>query len=180
MSDSAARPAPAPTRSRRLLDAVQYAVALLALVTALLAVASAAVGLGALGVKWGLFVAGTLHLGYASVLLWRGSRAQGLASRGLIARFRRARRGDDGGPEGGSAPGADAGGDPFQPRRRRDRGLREPTAFQRAVRRLPPAARYPVRAADRVSDGARLLLASVAMYALSFVMEAVFGVGVPA
>lgn len=126
------------TLPRKLLDAVQYAVAVTVAAAAVSAVPSVLLGAGLVGVKYGLFVLGFLAFGYASFLLqpvkpWKdGSRW----------------------------------------RRNRD----EPTPFQRAVRRLPPAAWFPVDPEDRFGRGAKLFLASLTMLATSYVMEAVFGV----
>lgn len=53
---------------------------------------------------------------------------------------------------------------------------REETRFQEFIRRVPPAAWYPLAPADRARNWVRLYLASVTMLALSFAMEAVFGI----
>jgi hypothetical protein len=170
--------APKPTWPRRLLDAAQYAVALTLVVAALSGVFGVVVGGGAVAVKYGLFLGGTAHLGYATILAWWGSRADALSNTGFLARLGGSLGSGDGdasssgNPSGtsnaqrsGSAPG-DGLGSP----------LSEPSGFQRAVRRLPPVAWYPVRARDRVGDAGRLFLASGLMFLASFLLEAVFGV----
>ncbi len=161
------RGSPLATWPRRLLDTLQYAVAVLVVTTIVLAVLSGLVGAGALGIKWGLFIWGTLVLGYASFLLWRGSRARGLAARGIIRRFRRSEQSRNGPTD-----------QPLEPVDPPGRSQGDPTAFQRHVRRLPPAAWYPIRPRDRLSDGLRLLLASGLMFGLSIILEVVFGVGI--
>jgi len=156
---------PRPTRTRRLLDATQYALALTAVVAVLSAALGVALGgpsVATVAAKFGLFFSGTLHLGYATVKTWVGSRAPALRQNGFLGRL----RGATGDSRGGSGPsiGTD------------ETTLAEPTGFQRFVRRLPPAAWFPVRADDRIGDGGRLFLASGAMFLVSFLSEAVFGV----
>ena len=51
--------------------------------------------------------------------------------------------------------------------------------FGGRVGRLPPVAWYDPGPTDHLSDGARFLLAGVMAWAVSFALEAVFGVGVP-
>lgn len=160
---------PRPTRTRRLLDATQYALALTAVVAGLSAALGVALGglsAAAVAAKFGLFFGGTLHLGYATVKTWVGSRAPALRQNGFLARLRDASSLGDGDSRGGSGPSL--GGD--------ETTLAEPTGFQRLVRRLPPAAWFPVRADDRIGDGGRLFLASGAMFLVSFLSEAVLGV----
>lgn len=48
------------------------------------------------------------------------------------------------------------------------------------VGRLPPVGRLDLEPGDRCSDGGRLFLAGVLAWAVSFGLEAVLGVGVPA
>ena len=48
------------------------------------------------------------------------------------------------------------------------------------VGRLPPVGRLDLDPGDRCSDGGRLFLAGVLAWVVSFGLEAVFGVGVPA
>lgn len=55
-------------------------------------------------------------------------------------------------------------------------GNRTETRFQAAVQRLPPARFRQVPVDDRLSDGARLFLASLAMLGTSLAMEVVFGI----
>jgi hypothetical protein len=184
-----ARGEPRPTLPRRALDAVQYAVALTALVAVLSSGVSLALGGGAVGLKYGLFLLGTAHLGYGTVVAWVGSRADALSNNGFLSRL----GADDVLPgSGGSTGGGDgtSGRDTAGGSSRRtgslggssgsDSGgvssLAEPSPLQRAVRRLPPAAWYPVRARDRVGDAGRLFLASGTMFLLSFLLETVFGV----
>ncbi|MFC7167167.1 DUF7555 family protein [Halospeciosus flavus] len=129
------------TLARKLIDAVQYAVAVTVVAAVVSAVPSVLLGAGLVGVKYGLFVLGFLAFGYASFLLqpvkpWK------------------------------------SGG------HRRDREAGEPTPFRRFVRRLPPAAWFPIEPEERFGREVKLLLASVVMLAVSYVMEVVFGVGV--
>ncbi|MFB6177824.1 MAG: hypothetical protein ABEI99_11910 [Halobaculum sp.] len=154
---------PKPTWPRRLLDAGQYAVALTAVAVAVSGVFSLLLGGGLLGVKYGLFLAGFLHLGYATLLAWWGSRASGLSNNGILARFG---SNDDGLT---NLPGTDGSGD--------ERELRqETTGFQQFVGRFPPVAWYPIRPRDRLGDAGRLFIASATMWFVSIVMETVFGV----
>jgi hypothetical protein len=51
--------------------------------------------------------------------------------------------------------------------------------FAGLVNRLPPGAWYVRGPRDRLSDGGRFLVAWLVAWAVSFVMEAVFAVGVP-
>lgn len=53
---------------------------------------------------------------------------------------------------------------------------REETRLQALFRRGPPAAWYPLPARDRYPDWVRLYLASLTMLALSYSLEAFFGV----
>jgi hypothetical protein len=48
------------------------------------------------------------------------------------------------------------------------------------IGRLPPVAWYEPAADEHLSDGARLLLAGLTTWAVSFALERVFNVGVPA
>lgn len=170
MSTTPRRGDPRPTRSRRLLDGLQYAVALaglVAVVSAVLGTVLGGVGAAAVAAKYGLFLGGTAHLGYATVVAWIGSRAPALRNNGIIARVRSAATDDDAPDRAGTGPSL--GSDDQE-------GLAEPTGLQRLIRRFPPAAWYPVRARDRMGDAGRLFLASGAMFLASFLSEAVFGV----
>lgn len=51
--------------------------------------------------------------------------------------------------------------------------------FGGLVGRLPPVASYDPEPGERLSDGARFLLAGATAWVVSFAMERVFGVGVP-
>jgi hypothetical protein len=51
--------------------------------------------------------------------------------------------------------------------------------IQRLVDRLPPLRETPLRDDQRLSDGLKLLLGAVCMLLTSFLLETVFGVGVP-
>lgn len=53
---------------------------------------------------------------------------------------------------------------------------RDETRIQAFVRRVPPAAWYPLRPRERYANWARLYLASLTMFVVSYTMEAVFGV----
>ncbi|MEZ3142509.1 hypothetical protein [Halobaculum sp. MBLA0143] len=161
---------PRSTRTRRLLDGLQYAVALAALVAAVstvVGVALAGVDAAAVAAKYGLFLGGTVHLGYATVLAWVGSRAPALSNNGIIARVRSVASSDDRDERAGTGASLSLGD---------DGDLAEPSGLQRLIRRAPPTAWYPVRARDRISDTGRLFLASGAMFLASFLSEAAFGV----
>lgn len=153
---------PEPTWPRRLLDAGQYAVALTAVTTVVSGVLSLALGAGLVGVKYGLFFFGFLHLGYATLLAWWGSRASGLSNNGILARFGSTDESLS------SLPGTDDSDE--------EELGEEATGFQAFVRRFPPVAWYPIRARDRLGDAGRLFLASGTMWFVSITMEVVFGV----
>lgn len=53
---------------------------------------------------------------------------------------------------------------------------REETRLQALLRRVPPAAWYPLPVRDRYPNWVRLYLASLTMLALSYSLEAFFGV----
>lgn len=53
---------------------------------------------------------------------------------------------------------------------------REETRIQAFVRRFPPATWYPLGPRDRYANWARLYLASLTMFVVSYAMETVFGV----
>jgi hypothetical protein len=55
-------------------------------------------------------------------------------------------------------------------------GRAEETRFQGTLHRLPPLRRYELAPAERLSAGTKLFVASVLVLAISFVLEAVFGV----
>jgi hypothetical protein len=57
-------------RWARIVDAIQYAVGLTVLVAVGLLPVSLLAGAGLWGVKYGLFVVGTLAIGYATLLAW--------------------------------------------------------------------------------------------------------------
>lgn len=154
---------PEPTWPRRLLDAGQYAVALTAVTVAVSAVFALPFGAGLVGVKYGLFFAGFLTLGYATLLAWWGSRASGLSNNGILARF------GSNDEELTSNPDTDESSGDSEIRQ-------EATGFQQFVRRFPPVAWYPIRARDRIGDAGRLFLATGTMWFVSFVMETAFGV----
>lgn len=140
---------------RRLLDLAGYAVGLTVAVAALLAPASLFAGAGWNGVKFGLFVVGTLCFGYATVLLWP-SRPDARRDGGRP----RPERSRDGRPEAGRTP----------------EGPRTRTRFEAALDRVPPLRWVPLGPADRFHPGTKLYAASLLMLAVSYVMEAAFGV----
>jgi hypothetical protein len=53
---------------------------------------------------------------------------------------------------------------------------RSDSRFQRAVHRVPPLDRYTLHDHEQLSDGAKFLLAGVAMLVASFLLERLFGV----
>jgi hypothetical protein len=57
-------------------------------------------------------------------------------------------------------------------------GTRDESRFQRLVQRVPPLRRYGLVPDDRLSPAAKLFLSSLLMLAVSFTLEAVFGVAV--
>lgn len=155
---------------RLVLDTVQYGVGQMVLVSVFLAVVSLVLGGGAVGVKIGLFLVGTSYFGYATLSLWIGSRSGVLRQHGIIARIRGFRSDSD-------DQGADLGDVfPVVKSKHEDERLVAGTPVQRAIRSLPPASLYPVRAVDRPHKSARLFAASLTMYLTSIVMEVVFGV----
>lgn len=58
----------------------------------------------------------------------------------------------------------------------RDTHDREETRLQALLRRVPPAAWYPLPVRDRYPDWVRLYLASLTMLVVSYSLEAFFGV----
>lgn len=148
MSSTASR------RARQVLDALAYALAVAAVVFVVGAVVGFAAGGGLVTAKFVMFVVGLLLFGYGTFQL-RPSPPWGTEST------------EDG---------------ELKVTRNRPNGTvvgsRDETRFQAAVQRLPPVSRYPLAPDDRLSDGAKLFLASLAVLAWSFVMETVFGVGV--
>ena len=128
-------------RPRQLLDLGAYAVGVVVALFVVLGVVSALLGSGLVGVKYGLFLVGTLMFGYGSLKL-RPVRSDKSSRE---ARFR-----------------ADSG---------------EETRFQAAVQRLLPA-RYRLEYDDRLTDATKLFVTSLVVLAVSFLMEAAFGVAV--
>ena len=131
----------ASDRPRQLLDLVAYVLGVLVALFVVLGVVSAFLGMGLIGVKYGLFLVGTLMLGLGSLKL------------------RPVRMDKD--PREALLP-ANSG---------------EETPLQAAVQRALPA-QYRLAYGDRLSDGTKLFVASLVVLAVSFAMEAVFGIAV--
>lgn len=129
-----------PRIVRRLLDGVQYAVALTLVISVPVGIVSFLVGGDLVLLKWVLFLVGIALLGVGSFKL-RPPAAYREKTRLSIENS----YSDD--------------------------------RFAGLVNDLPPAAWYVGRE-DHLSDGARMLLASLFAFATSFVLEAVFKVGV--
>jgi len=142
----------APNRARQALDAAVYALA----VAAVVFLAGLAVGLvlgGALvTAKFVMFVVGLGLFGYGTFKL-RPDPPWGTES------------GEDG--ELKVVENEPSG---------RVVGAREETRFQAAVQRIPPLSRYPLAPDERLSPGAKLFLASLAVLGWSYALETVFGV----
>lgn len=128
-----------PDRTRQLVDLVAYVLGVVLVFSAVFGAIGVALGIGLVGVKYGLFVVGILLFGYATLKV-RPTRP---------------------------------GKDPRSARFPIDRG--EETPFQARVQRLVPA-RLRLAHDDRLADGTKLFVASLAMLAVSYVMEAVFGI----
>jgi hypothetical protein len=133
--------APGPDRTGQAVDLVAYVLGVLVVFGVGLGAVSAALGMGLIGVKYGLFVLGILTLGYATLKV-------------------RPVRPDK---------------DPQDARFPIDRG--EETPFQARVQRVVPA-RYRLDHDERLSDGTKLFVASLAMLLVSYLMESVFGIAV--
>lgn len=142
-----------PRRGRQVLDALVYAIVVTGVAFAIGGVVSFPLGGGLLGIKYFLFLVGFVLFGYGAFQL-RPSRAWNV----------------------------DKSGDEIEIERNEKTGevvgSREETRFQSAVQRLPPLLRYSIPPEERFPPGAKLFLASVAILLTSFLMEAVFGVGV--
>lgn len=139
-------------RARQALDAVLYALAVAAVVFVAGLLVGVALGGGLVTAKHVLFVVGLALFGYGALRLrpdppWDTERTED----GEVTVTRNDSR--------------DA------------TTVREETRFQAAVQRLPPASSYPLPPNERLSSGAKLFLASLAVLGLSFVLETVFGVG---
>ncbi|WP_254663015.1 hypothetical protein [Haladaptatus sp. W1] len=136
-----------------MLDALVYAITVTGVAFAVGFVVSFSLGGGLLGTKYFLFLVGFVLFGYGAFQL-RPSRAWNVdKSSDEIEIFRIKNTGDV-------------------------IGSREETRFQSTVQRLPPLSWYSIPPEERFSSGAKLFLASIAILLTSFLMEAVFGVGV--
>jgi len=149
---------------RRLLDLGGYAVGLTVVVTAVLAALSLLAGAGWNGVKLGLFLVGTLAFGYATYLRWPSRPPQDLPARRPEERDEQ-RQGSTEGPTvrtGGGPPEEDAD--------------RSQTPFEAVLDRLPPLLWTDLPPVERFHPGTKLYAASLLMLAVSYAMEALFGV----
>jgi len=142
----------APNRARQALDAVVYALAVAAVVFLAGLAVGVALGGALVTAKFVMFVVGLLLFGYGTFKL-RPDPPWGTES------------GEDGelkvveNEPSGSVVGA-----------------REETRFQAAVQRVPPLSRYALAPDERLSPGAKLFLASLAVLGWSYALETVFGV----
>jgi hypothetical protein len=148
--------------ARHLLATAAYAVVVVIVAGLGATAVGYATGRGLVGAKWGLFVLGTLLLGYGSLRL-----------RSAIAPAERGRRGDD-------RPGLDLNleGLPVVGRlvvaSRSDGGDAAPGLVGVADRLLPASLRVPPDEAWPV--GVKQLVAALCLFAVSFALETVFGV----
>ncbi|WP_134672446.1 DUF7555 family protein [Halorussus marinus] len=142
----------APNRARQALDAAVYALAVAAVVFLVGLAVGVAVGGALVTAKFVMFVVGLLLFGYGTFKL-RPAPPWGTES------------GEDGEIR---VVENDSSG--------RVVGSREETRFQAAVQRIPPLSRYSLAPDDRLSPGAKLFLASLAVLGWSYALETVFGV----
>lgn len=165
--------------------ALTYAVAGTVAVTAVLGVASFALGAGLGGVKVGQFVVGWLLFGWAALGLrpkaaWkRDWEAEETASE----RIERATETEDDADDREKAEESARMLDPFSDRRPRRSGNREDDlgaagewSFRAVVGRLPPASLVSLPAADRPREAVCHGLTAVCVLGVSFALEAVLGV----
>ncbi|XVH33500.1 DUF7555 family protein (plasmid) [Haloferacaceae archaeon DSL9] len=157
----------AGTIGAAVIDAAVYA----AVVASIVVVASTLVAFAAGGdwstVKAVLFVVGTVLLGYAIALLWASSRNGNYGEeRSGGERWARARSNSGSGTRGLSRLRPDSTGSLG----------RTKTRFQRFVDRVPPLYWIDVDPTRTLSQTTKIFLAGVAVMAVSFCMEAVFGV----
>lgn len=146
--------------ARRLLDLAAYAIGVTLVVTVSLVPPSLLAGAGLVGVKYGLFLVGVLSFGYATVLLWP-SRPGHL---------------DDGRGDGQQAASEGAGKPVTGNGARNEVERRDESRFETLIVGVPPFDRYRIPPVDRFHPGTKLYVASLLMLAVSYVMEAVFGV----
>lgn len=178
-----------PFSRRRVLGktayAVTYAVAGTAAVTAVVGVASFALGAGLSGVKVGQFVVGWLLFGWAALGLrpkaaWkRDWEAEETASE----RIERATETEEDADDREKAEESARMLDPFSDRRPRRSGNREDDlgtegewSFRDVVGRLPPASLVSLTATDRPREAVCHGLTAVCVLGVSFALEAVLGV----
>lgn len=148
--------------SRRVFDLAGYAVGLTLVVVAVLVPPSLLVGAGWNGVKVGLFLAGTVTFGYATLLLW--------PSRPTVDDPDRSGDGSNAGPSDAAVDGGVGTVEPAGEAARTD------TRFEAALGRLPPLQWYGLPPAERFHPGTKLYVASLLMLAVSYAMEALLGV----
>ncbi|GAA0223656.1 hypothetical protein ACFFQF_09055 [Haladaptatus pallidirubidus] len=142
-----------PRRVRQALDALVYAVAVAGFAFLVGVVVSFSLGSALVGVKYFLFLIGFAIFGYATFLM-------------LPSAPWDVNKTDDGGVE---IVRNDERGDVI--------GSREETRFQAAVQRIPPLSHYSIPPEERLSPATKLLIASIAVLATSYIMETAFGVG---
>lgn len=154
-------------RGRRLvgaaLDAATYAATAAGITFLFAALVSFPLGYGLVGVKYALFYIGFAAWAIAIVVSWPESAWKRPNLSFDILSF----GGSD--DEDTTVPWVDT--DPSG-----QSGEPDQTPFQALVQSLPPARFVPVPPSYRVPTGIRLFLAAFTIHAVSFVMEAVFGV----
>jgi hypothetical protein len=147
------------TWGRRLVDLAAYAVGLTLLVAIALVPLSLLAGAGLNGVKFGLFLVGIFAFGYATLRSWPSRPDEaGLGQR----------------PGEQSTPGSERTIEGVDPDVQLD--PRTESRFESLVTGVPPLESYRVPPDDRVPVGAKLYVASLLMLAVSYAMEAVFGI----
>lgn len=130
------------------LDAIVYVVAVTVIVVVASIAISFALGGDWLGVKYILFIVGFVLFGIGTLKL-RPTAAW--------------RKGDGNREKALLQTG-------------RDSDHESESWLQARIQRVPPLDRYGLRPNERLSDGAKLFLASVLILLLSFVLESVFGI----
>jgi hypothetical protein len=141
-----------PRRFRQVIDALVYAVAVTCVAFLVGGLLSFSLGRGLVGVKYVLFLVGLLLFGFATFQL-RPSPPWDVEK-------------------------TDDGVEVVRNDRSEVIGSRTETRFQAAVQRIPPLTHYSIPPEERFPSSVKLFLSSITVLAISFVMEAVFGVGV--
>ncbi len=146
-------PHQSPRRLRQLLDALVYAIVVTGVVFVIAVIVCFSLGSDFVGVKYFLFLVGIVVFGYGTFSLYPSRRWKVDRSEGNVEIKRDTNSGEV-------------------------IGSRDETRFQSAVQRVPPLPQYSIPPEERFSPGAKLFIASLVILLTSFLMEAVFGVGV--